>query len=157
MTSEREEWIKKNYEFEDWSLEGGAQDSRKILRLSPEDLVLAGWQLEYVDQESGRSPSRETHAAFARDESDQLLIIDTWECESVSAAHRLLVNILDDFESPFVRRIRGPKVLGDVTFVHEKFTLLYSRANLIILLRNAGEELFDVENWAQEFDKNLFS
>ncbi|HYJ88971.1 MAG TPA: hypothetical protein VEW46_23095, partial [Pyrinomonadaceae bacterium] len=87
--------------------------------------------------------------------ADTLLSINTFECGSLAIAHEFLLVLLAEFESPLITR-RPDAALGDVVFAGpEDFMMLFTRANLIHLVRNVGRDVVNVNDVASQLDKNL--
>lgn len=88
---------------------------------------------------------------------DTLMRVDTYECFSRTAAHEFLVRLLGEFQSPDVVR-QKENLAGDVAFAGPGGgMLLFSRANLVVLMRNAGRDIVEVAETAARFDKDLYS
>jgi hypothetical protein len=78
--------------------------------------------------------------------------IDTYEAPSRVEARELLLRMLAQFQSPLIeRRSEGP---GDVAFgMSGNRSLVFARANMVVVVLNAGDEVEPVEPVAREFDR----
>jgi hypothetical protein len=143
--------LKKRYGYEEWR---GGQEAGTVRGVRPEDL-LPGWQLDHADplREEGYPPG--TRAILVRAGREEALALEVWECASVAAARELLLELLDQFESPLVERAEGPAAVGDVAFAHGAHAVLFARANVVVRLRNAGRRLLPVGEPARELDARL--
>jgi hypothetical protein len=111
-----------------------------------------GWELVRAQREHGR-PNR-IHSMWRRGENDEpLLSIDVIPCASVRAAHEQVIEVLGTVQSDAIERTEGGP--GDVTFRLNDTLVLFARANIVVLVRNAGRELVDVIPVARELDKRI--
>jgi hypothetical protein len=130
-----------------WGFFFGGQElpGRRALRIDP--VEAPGWppavqSLWGVEDEnvSGEGP---------------LVRVDVYECMSRAEAHELVVRLLAQFQSPVIERRRNG--LGDVAFgMPGDRSVLLARANVAVVVLNAGTEIQAVEPVAREID-NLFA
>jgi hypothetical protein len=86
---------------------------------------------------------------------DVLLKVDVFESASQDDARDLMVWLLAEFESPLVERKEG---IGDVGFGERgSHVLLFTRANLVYLLRNIGRRPVSVEPVGTALDAHAIS
>jgi hypothetical protein len=86
-----------------------------------------------------------------------LLQLDAFECPSRDAAHDLLVRLLGYVQSPLVERDETAGV-GDVVFSSPGLSaLLFARANVVLVMRNAGRTIISVRPFAVLLDADLVS
>ncbi len=84
-----------------------------------------------------------------------LLNVRSIECKSRGEAHKFLLGFLGEFEGPLIYRWDETE-LGDVTFtVPGHDVILFARANLIHLVRNAGQLREPVTEVATALDQVL--
>ena len=84
-----------------------------------------------------------------------LLNVQSIECKSRDQAHNFLLRFLGEFEGPLIYRWDETE-LGDVTFTVPGYDLiLFARANLIHLVRNAGQLREPVTEVATALDQVL--
>lgn len=87
--------------------------------------------------------------------SEALLNVRSFECPSRESAHELLLRFLGEFQGPLFDR-RDQSGLGDVTFaVPGDALILFARANLVHLVRNAERQQEPVTGVSMEFDREL--
>jgi hypothetical protein len=82
------------------------------------------------------------------------LRVDASEASSVTEARALLLRVLAQFQSPQIERItEGP---GDIAFGPSGYrSLVFARANIVVVMLNAGDEVQSVEPPARELDRLL--
>src|SRR5689334_3201449 len=111
------------------------------------------------DEEAAPSSSETSESpAFIRSfwkqsaESPSILNLNIFECSSRTAAHNFLIKVLSQFQSPLLTR-RDDLEVGDVAFALPGSTIvMFARANLVHVLRNAGTQTVPVEDVAREVD-----
>lgn len=86
-----------------------------------------------------------------KDAGRALLRVDVSEAPSVTEGRALLLRTLAQFQSPLIERISdGP---GDVAFGPSGYrSVVFVRANIVVLVRNAGDDTHSVETPAWELD-----
>jgi len=84
-----------------------------------------------------------------------LLAIDLFVCNSVKAAHDQLIQALGNMESDAVERQTDKSAPGDVAFALRETMVLFARANVVVLIRNAGPEVVSVFVVARRLDALL--
>ncbi|HJQ35461.1 MAG TPA: hypothetical protein VJ866_25135 [Pyrinomonadaceae bacterium] len=170
--SSKLEYLKQHYGFEEWRGRETLQESLLIWKFFPGADDLPGWQPQRVqrvitpDAEKGSV----SESAWGRGDgpaaiqslwqqsegSEALLRLDTFECASRSEAKEHLLRLLGEFQSPALRR--ADTVAGDVAFTFSKETVvLFARANLVLLLRNAGRSVQPLAPLATQLDQTLIS
>ena len=116
---------------------------------------LRGWTLVRARRDARARPPV-VRALWRRGESaDELLALDVFECASVKAAHDQLIEALGNMESPAVKRQTEKNAVGDVAFALAGSMVLFSRGNLVVLIRNAGPKVVQVTTVAREIDALL--
>jgi hypothetical protein len=82
-----------------------------------------------------------------------LLSVEIFEFPSRTAAHDHVIDVLAQFQSPDISRDHAGE-LGDVAFITpQRTTVLYARANLVVLARNAGPDVAPVFDAAAGLDR----
>jgi hypothetical protein len=89
------------------------------------------------------------------DSTNELLAIDVFECRSVKAAHDQLIEALGNMETNAVIRRADKSAPGEVAFGLDDTMILFSRANMVVLIRNAGLTVVPVNAIARELDAVL--
>jgi hypothetical protein len=125
---------------------------RLVKAFALEGTELRGWTLQRTQRDDGGKPAA-LHSLWSRDPAGRtLLAIDVFECKSVAAAHDQLLEVLGQMQSGVVARQTGKSVPGDVAFGHGKAMALFARANMVVLIRNAGPTVVPVDAIARTFD-----
>jgi hypothetical protein len=142
------EAFRSRYRFDEW------RDAR------PEESMFV-WRFFLGGQElPGRRPLRidETAAAGWPPATDSLwaggsapVRVDVYETTSRAEAREHLLRQLAEFQSPLLERTDGP---GEVAFgMPEGRSIVFVRANVVVVVRNAGDEVEPVEPVARELDR----
>jgi hypothetical protein len=157
ITPEGVDEFRRHYGFDDWREPQPGGTALFIWRFALGGLELTGYEPLRIDNvelpdvpptiQSLWRPSNEEAAGV-------LLRVDVSEAPSVLDARALLLRTLGEFQSPQIERISdGP---GDVAFGgRDHRVLVYSRANVVVMVRNAGDEVKSVEAPARELDQLL--
>jgi hypothetical protein len=96
------------------------------------------------------------HSIWSHDDStSELLAIDVFECSSVKAAHDQLIEALGNLESDAVNRRSDKGSPGEIAFGLGDTMILFSRSNVVVLIRNAGPKVVPVSGVARELDAVL--
>jgi hypothetical protein len=74
-----------------------------------------------------------------------------WECSDVQNAHDQLLDILAEMQSNTVKRNRQREI-GDVLFTLADTMFVFARANLVVLIRNAGANVLSLGELASSID-----
>jgi hypothetical protein len=86
---------------------------------------------------------------------NELLAVDVFECASVKAAHDQLLEALANMESNAIERRTDKNAPGDIAFGLNGTMMLFARANVVVLLRNAGQTIIPVSAAARDLDQLL--
>jgi hypothetical protein len=104
-------------------------------------------------------PRRVLQTLWSQGTGDQVLLrVDSYEHDSLAAAHEFLVRVLADFQGPLVRRLphEGAGAVGDVAFgTPNGAACVFARANHVHLVRSAGRLHVQVADAARELDARL--
>jgi hypothetical protein len=147
--------LKQRHRFDAW---------RGVNRLSEQlfvwDFVLVGgelesWQPERIRIVEPAEPPTLTRSIWRGAEPEQLLALDVYQCQSRAAAHEQLIILLTQFQSTGIDQVEAGE-LGDIAFLTpERTVALYARANLAVLVRNAGGNVVPVDAAAADLDRLL--
>jgi len=88
------------------------------------------------------------------DEITSAASIVLWECASVDVAHDQLLDVLCEMQSNAITRDRQREI-GDVSFSLADAMFLFARANLVVLVRNAGPQVLSLEEMASTIDSAI--
>ena len=154
MHATQRRFIEQRFSAKDWY--GRGPRGRRIVReFGFEGSELVEWTLERCRRDEIPKPPS-IHCIWRHDEAgNELLAVDAFECASVKAAHDQVIVILGDIESPLVERRSGKNQIGDVAFGLNDTMVLFARANIVLLIRNAGRSVVKVGAIARVFDKAL--
>jgi hypothetical protein len=83
---------------------------------------------------------------------DVLLLMDLRECASRVAAHRVLLELLANMQSPNVRRLEAD-FPGDVAFAPSPSSIIFARANVAVSIGNGGKTIVPVDEAARTVDQ----
>jgi hypothetical protein len=86
--------------------------------------------------------------------TEELLAVDLFECVSIKAAHDQLLEALANMESDAIERTEK-NAPGDIAFGLGDTMILFARANMVVLVRNAGPKIVPVSAVARELDLQL--
>jgi hypothetical protein len=170
--SSKLEYLKQHYGFEGWRGRDTLQESLLIWKFFPGADDLPGWQplraqrVIPPDAEKGSvsesawgrgdAPASIQSLWQQSEGSEAMLRLDTFECASRGEAQEHLLRLLGDFQSSALRR--AETIAGDVAFTFSKETVvLFARANLVLLLRNAGRSVQPLAPLATQLDQTLIS
>jgi hypothetical protein len=109
--------------------------------------------LKRVDRKAGPPPRITSMWGRRGGSPEEILRVDVFELSTVEAAHDYVIELLDEFQATDIRR-REPPPVGDVAF-GTPLVLLFARANLVVLVRNAGRSAVEVATAARELDVHL--
>lgn len=155
MNAEHRQLLERRYDVERWygRSELGERTVSAVAVLGTE---LDDWSL--VRSEIRVREHGEIHSMWSRggalDPQGALLAIDLAESRSVLEAHDRLLETLGDMKSDAIE-LRLGEAPGDVAFGLNDTMMLFARANVVVLLRNAGREMVDVQPVARVLDARI--
>ena len=154
MHAGQKKFLEQRYRASEWHGRGGR--ARSVLKdFKFDGSEIRGWKLHRVQRTEGAQPPV-IRSLWRRGEStSELLSVEVFECASVKAAHDQLLEALSNVESSAVERRTGKDVPGDVAFALGDTMLLFARSNLVVLIRNAGPTVVEVDTVARELDALL--
>lgn len=154
MHATQKRFIEQRFGAKDW-YGRGPRGRRLVKDFGFEGSEFVEWTLERMERDEHAKPAA-IHSMWRHDETgNELLAVDAFECVSVKAAHDQLIETLGDIESVAVERRTGKNAIGDVSFGLNDTMVLFARANLVVLIRNAGRTVVKVGAIARMFDKML--
>ena len=156
MHPERYEELKRRFNFEAWR-------ERNLLRLTATlktfeigENDIPGWYIVRRSYDSTITPPVAKMIWSRREASnEQLLSIETRASDSLQGAHAHLLELLGEFQSTALKE--KPELdIGDVAFgITDPTVLLFARANLVVLVRNAGPKVIRVDEVARRLDAEI--
>jgi len=148
MDERKREFLERHYSADQWR---GRKATPGVVRnLSLASFKLAGWTMLRAQRNEGPPPF--LHSMWRRGDGDEIISIRTIECADAAAAHEQLLAELGNFQSPAVERRTGPEALGDVAFGLGETTAISARANVVVVILNAGRRPVSVTAVARELD-----
>jgi hypothetical protein len=153
MQAGQKRFLEQRYGASKWH--GRGTRGRRVLKnFTFEGSEIFGWTLERARRDEETPPA--IRSLWRHGESaGELLSVDVFECASVKAAHDQLIEALGNIESGVVERRTEKSAAGDVAFGLRDTMVLFARANLVVLIRNAGPTVVRVGAVAREIDKLL--
>jgi hypothetical protein len=154
MHATQKRFIEHRFGAKDWY--GRGPRGRRILKeFGFEGSEFMEWTLERTRRDEHAKPTA-IHSLWRHDDAgNERLAVDAFECASLKAAHDQLIETLGEIESGAVERRTGKNAIGDVSFGLNDTMVLFARANLVVLIRNAGRTVVKVGAAARAFDKML--
>ena len=153
MQAEQKQFLEQRYGAHEWY--GRNREKRVVKGFSLDKLELPGWTLHRVQRDEDAKPPV-MHSLWRRgDSASELLAIDVFECASAKAAHDQLMEALGNMESGAVERRTGKEASGDVAFGLNDTMVLFARANVVVLIRNAGPKVVGVGEVARAIDSHV--
>jgi hypothetical protein len=148
--------LKRRFAYDDWAERSSLEESLLVWRFFISESMLTGWRISR-SQQFAPGPVTRTEMIWKRasSDTDELLRLDIFECVSLAAAHEQLLQAVAEFQSGAITRMQSG--IGDVAFGNGEFTQLFARANLVIMLRNAGRQLVSVTEATRLLDDELKS
>ena len=131
--------LKERFQFEDWVGINRLSEGFFLNHFFLDPFLGDGWSVHRVS--SGPTPEGQQLVQSLWRQSDgdpeKLLRVDFLECNCRETAHRQLVGMLGQFESPMIERQLSSPV-GDVSFAHPgDHIVAFARANLVLLIASA--------------------
>jgi hypothetical protein len=145
--------LAQRHQFREWRGVNRLVGNLFVWRLFLTGHELEGWQPERIRVIEVPGAPLLNRSIWRGTGRDRLLSFDLYECLSRAAAHDHLLNLLTQFQSIDINR-ETTGDLGDVAFLTKEQTVaLYARANLVMLVSNAGSEVTPMYNVAAGFDQ----
>lgn len=154
MQAEQKRFVEKRYNVREWH--GQSKHGRRVIKdFTFEEWEIAGWKPQRMVHDE-HANSTTIRSLWRHGEStSELLAVDVFECSSVKAAHDQLLEAFGNMESDAVERRTGKNAPGDVAFGLGDTMILFARANLVVLIRNAGPTVVGVGHIARQLDRFL--
>jgi hypothetical protein len=147
--------FRKRYAFDDWR-EPPSGEALFIWRfaLGGQELpVHHALRIDTVEQPD-MPPKIESLWTAEKDDAERALLrVDISEASSVTDARAMLLRVLAQFQSPQIERIDGP---GEIAFGPSGYrSVAFARANVVVVMLSAGDEVQSVASPARELDRLL--
>ena len=86
---------------------------------------------------------------------NELLSVDVFVSASVKGAHNILLEALGNMQSGVIERKTEKNAVGDVAFQLANTMITFARANLVVVIRNAGRTIVPVGTVARDLDAQI--
>lgn len=151
MHAAQKEFLEERYAAKDWHGRTGS-GRRLVKEFQIEGLERKGWKLLKV-KHSEQDGTKAIHSMWGGgDKTDELLSIDVFVSASVKAAHETLLEVLGNMQSGAIERKTEKTTPGDVAFGLANSVIVFARANVVVLVRNAGPAIVPVGVVARDLD-----
>jgi hypothetical protein len=158
VTEDRDglELFRQRYRFDEWRDTRATDEPWFVWRFFLGGNELSGQRALRIERIEGPGLGSAVRSIWGRDEDDAaggpLLRVELYEAPSRAEARELLLRRLAQFQSPLVeRRSEAP---GDVAFgMPGNRSLVFARANMVVLVANAAAEVDTVEPAAKQLDR----
>jgi len=154
MDAAQKAYLEQRYNAREW-YGRGRRGRRSLQGFSFDGSELPGWTLQRIRPDEQAQPPVLRSLWSRGDTMSALLAIDVFQCASVRSAHEQLLEALGNIESDAVERRTAPNAPGDVAFALADTLVLFARANVVVLLRNAGPTVVSVDEAARALDARL--
>lgn len=149
--------VKDSFAYERWRGRNTLDEGLFVRGYAIRPDLLPGWRLHRQVPLSEDGPVRATRSIWMREpaDPDALLRVEVYECESRAEAQELAVQLLANFQSPFVA-LREDLRLGDAAFMsRDQGAVVFARANLVFVVARAGRKPVPVLEVADQLDDDL--
>jgi hypothetical protein len=154
MHAAQKEFLEDRFDTKRWH---GRSDSgrRTVKEFHFAGSELKGWKLIRVkDTEEGSS--KVLHSMWSHGENiNELLSVDVFVSASVKGAHNILLEALGNMQSGVIERKTEKNAVGDVAFQLANTMITFARANLVVVIRNAGRTIVPVGTVARDLDAQI--
>jgi hypothetical protein len=149
--------FRKHHGFDDWREPQPGGEALFIWRFALAGQEVPGHHPLRIDTVELPDLAPTIQSLWTPDKEDverMLLRVDVSEAPSLTEARALLLRTLAQFQSPLIERVdAGP---GDVAFGPPGYrSVVFARANIVVVVLNAGDEVESVEAPARELDRLL--
>ena len=154
MQAGQKEFLEERFGAKEWR--GRSETRRRLLKgFRFEGAELKGWKLLRVkDSEEGKTKT--FRSMWSRgDDADELLAVEVFVSGSVKDAHETLLEALGNVQSGAVERKTEKNTPGDVAFGLANTMIVFARANVVVLVRNAGRTVVPVGTIARDLDSQI--
>lgn len=155
ISNEQRAFIENLYGAQSWHGECSYVGS-PIRHFALSAIYLHGWRLHRLwrTQSPPISTGMIVRAGDKLDEITSVASIVLWECASIDVAHDQLLDVLCEMQSNAIKRDHQHKI-GDVSFSLADAMFLFARANLAVLVRNAGPHVLNLREMAGTIDSAI--
>jgi hypothetical protein len=154
MHAAQKEFLEDRYEAKEWHGHSGS-GKRLVKEFHFGGSELKSWKLLQV-KHSEQDGAKVLRSMWSHgDDTNELLSIDVFVCSSVKAAHEAVLEALANMQSGAIERKKEKNTPGDVAFGLANTVIVFARANITVLVRNAGPTIVPVGTVARELDTQI--
>lgn len=151
--------LARRFDFETWRDSNKLDTNLFIWNFFMVGKEFTGWSLSNIEmiQPRGEVQYPLMLSVWQKNERERLCSVSMriHECPDLSSAHTLLLENLALFQSPNIVQLTESRI-GDVVFGNpSRYTLLFARANMVVLMMNASRNLIPVDEFATSVDDYL--
>jgi hypothetical protein len=150
--------LHKRYQFENWAGTNAMELEMFVANFHLAAFLAAGWVPLRTTQSTGPDGLTAAQSIWRHEDDAALVRIDCFETRSRIAAHQQIPIVLSQFQTSNLERATatGP---GDVAFEirsdKKSESIVFARANLVLLLANAGREKVEIQKVAEILDLHI--
>lgn len=154
MQAAQKEFLEERFGAKQWR--GRSESGRRLLKgFRFEGSELKGWKLLRVkDSEEGKTMILRSMWRPG-DDADELVAVDVFVSTTVKDAHETLLEALANVQSGAMERKTEKNAPGDVAFGLANTMIVFARANVVVLVRNAGRTVVPVGTIARDLDSQI--
>jgi hypothetical protein len=149
--------LKRRYAYEAWQGTNALSENLFIRGLFLIGNELPGWRAHRIQDVPAAEwpPMIQSIWIPTGSATEALCSLVIFECASRAEAHGVLLRALGEFQSPQVQR-RPQAPIGDVAFAAQGGgAMAFARANVVVLVRDAGRGRAPIAEIAEDFDGDL--
>lgn len=154
MHAAQKEFLEERFAAKKWH--GHSESGRRVAKeFRFEGSELKGWKLLRV-KETQEGANKVLRSMWSRGgEGEELLSVDVFVTASVKGAHETLLEALGNMQSGAIERKTEKSTPGDVAFGLANTMITFARANLVVVIRNAGRTIVPVGTVGRELDAQI--
>jgi len=154
MHAAQKEFLEERFAAKKWHSRSDS-GRRAVKEFHFADSELKGWKLVRAS-DTKEGANKVLRSMWSRGEHiDELLSIDVFVCASVKGAHDMLLEALGNMQSGAIERKTEKNTPGDVAFGLANTMITFARANLVVVIRNAGRTIVPVGTVARDLDTQI--
>lgn len=156
MDARSRQQLEKMFAFDSWKAAPRGAARVAIGGLVEVGSELDGWTARRFDPVKVPGARAANQSMWQKGRSaEALLRLDLVEATSATASRELLLELLGQFQSPQIQRVTDPPA-GDLAFsAPGDAVILFSRGNVVAMVRNAGRRVVPVIDFARLLDGRL--
>jgi hypothetical protein len=154
MHAAQKDFLEERFAVKKWR--GRSDSGRRLVKeFHLAGSEIKGWKLLQV-KETEEGKNKVMRSIWSRGgNADELLSIDVFVAPTLKGAHETVLEVLGNMQSGAITRKTEKNVPGDVAFGLANTMITFARANLVVIIRNAGITLMPVGNIARDLDLQI--